>query len=89
MLSDPTRRREYDSLHSSRSSSERSQDPSSSSNFFSQFSGLFGGGAGPGAPNGQTQQPDAEGVFTDVFEEVRMSVIASFSLINIHLAFTS
>ncbi|KAF9068088.1 DnaJ domain-containing protein [Rhodocollybia butyracea] len=70
VLSDPTRRREYDSLHSSRSSSERSQDPSSSSTFFSQFSGLFGGGAGPGAPNGQTQQPDAEGVFTDVFEEL-------------------
>ncbi|KAE9410955.1 DnaJ-domain-containing protein [Gymnopus androsaceus JB14] len=67
MLSDATRRKEYDSLHSSRASSERSQDPKSSSSFFSQFSGMFGG-AGAGA--GANQQPDAEGVFTDVFEEL-------------------
>ncbi|GLB36285.1 putative dnaJ molecular chaperone homology domain [Lyophyllum shimeji] len=69
VLSDPKRRKEYDSLHSSRS--DRTGDPSSSGSFFSQFAGMFGGarpGAGAGAP--QQERPDAEGVFADVFEEL-------------------
>ncbi|KAJ4486306.1 DnaJ domain-containing protein [Lentinula aciculospora] len=66
MLSDPTRRREYDSLHASKASSERTADSQSSYNFFSQF---FGGNSAD-AQAGTNQQPDAEGVFTDVLEEL-------------------
>ncbi len=80
MLSDVSRRREYDSLHASRASSERSNDPSSSSNFFSQFSSMFGGAGGASAQQNAPQQPDAEGMFTDVFEEVRSNSILLNSL---------
>ncbi|KAJ3847154.1 DnaJ domain-containing protein [Lentinula lateritia] len=66
MLSDATRRREYDSLRASKTSSERSTDSKSSYNFFSQFFG----GSSAGTPAEANQQPDAEGVFTDVFEEL-------------------
>ncbi|KAJ3760406.1 DnaJ domain-containing protein [Lentinula raphanica] len=66
MLSDPTRKREYDSLHASKKYNERTTDSKSSSTFFSQF---FGNGA-QAAQAGANQQPDAEGVFTDVFEEL-------------------
>ncbi|KAF9044839.1 hypothetical protein BDZ89DRAFT_1089775 [Hymenopellis radicata] len=62
VLSDLARRREYDALYASRSS--RNTDPSSSTGFFSQFAGMFSGGAP--AP----QQPNPEGVFADVFEEL-------------------
>ncbi|KZT30377.1 DnaJ-domain-containing protein [Neolentinus lepideus HHB14362 ss-1] len=72
VLSDPTRRREYDSLYVSQS--RRSQDPNASSNFFSQFANMFASAAGAGAGEAGTpppgQRPDAEGVFTDVFEEL-------------------
>ncbi|TFK57305.1 DnaJ-domain-containing protein [Heliocybe sulcata] len=74
VLSDPTRRREYDSLYGSQS--RRSQDPGASGNFFSQFANMFAGAAGAGAGTGGSgvpppgQRPDAEGVFTDVFEEL-------------------
>ncbi|KAF5390213.1 hypothetical protein D9757_002800 [Collybiopsis confluens] len=68
VLSDSTRRREYDSLHASRTFDERSQDPRSSTNFFSQFSSMFSGGGGSGSQPGQ--QPNADGVFGDVFEEL-------------------
>lgn len=64
VLSDPTRRKEYDTLYATRASKGSTTDPSSSSNFFSQFSGMFGGGGAP------PQQPNAEGVFADVFEEL-------------------
>ncbi|SJL05803.1 uncharacterized protein ARMOST_09139 [Armillaria ostoyae] len=60
VLSDPTRRKEYDTLYATRAFKGSTTDPNSSSNFFSQFSGMFGGG---GAPR---QQPDAEGVFADL-----------------------
>lgn len=70
MLSDATRRREYDSLRASKTSSERSTDSKSSYNFFSQFFG----GSSAGTPAEANQQPDAEGVFTDVFEEVRTTI---------------
>ncbi|KIK71150.1 hypothetical protein GYMLUDRAFT_33284, partial [Collybiopsis luxurians FD-317 M1] len=65
VLSDPTRRREYDSLHASRASRERSEDPRSSTNFFSQFGSMFGGSGAQA-----DQRPDADGVFGDVFEEL-------------------
>jgi len=67
VLSDPTRRREYDALYASRSHRDRTDDPNSSTNFFTQFTSMFTGA--PGAtPTGQ--RPDAEGVFADVFEEL-------------------
>ena len=71
MLSDPTRRKEYDSLYGARK--EKAADPNASANFFSTFANMFGGGAGTSgqadgaAPPGR---PDANNVFADVFEEV-------------------
>lgn len=67
VLSDSTRRREYDSLYSTRTRREKTAEPDASSNFFSQFAGMFGGAAGATPP----EQPDAEHVFGDVFEDVR------------------
>ncbi|KAJ7293078.1 DnaJ domain-containing protein [Mycena rebaudengoi] len=71
VLSDPTRRREYDALHNTRARADRTEDPGSSNTFFSQFSNMFGGAGGAGtgaAPAGE--RPNAEGVFADVFEEL-------------------
>ncbi|KAG8927864.1 hypothetical protein FRC03_008391 [Tulasnella sp. 419] len=84
VLSDPTRRREYDILLSSRSSSTRSSDPSASANFFAEFAKFFSGAAAGGASSSGTEnkekaqagpgvapeRPDAEFVFADVFEEL-------------------
>lgn len=73
ILSDPTRRREYDELRSARS--ERTTDPNASANFFSTFANMFGSAAGAGTAGADAvppgQQPNAEHVFGDVFEEVR------------------
>jgi len=86
VLSDPARRREYDILLQSRPASSRSSDPSASDSFFSEFAKYFAGGsggtgtssakreeasqsAGTGA-YGPGERPDADGVFTDVFEEL-------------------
>lgn len=83
VLSDATRRREYDSLRSTRGFDERSTDPNASANFFANFANMFTGAAGAGAASGSGrgagagagfadgQRPDAEGVFGDVFEDVR------------------
>ena len=78
VLSDPDRRKEYDTLYAS---NRHSADPSSSSNFFTQFSSMFGGGnAGAGFTQENTSnQPDADGVFADVFEEVCSFVICAYS----------
>ncbi|KAF8475440.1 DnaJ domain-containing protein [Gautieria morchelliformis] len=73
VLSDPTRRKEYDTLFASRSSSDRSAEPDASSSFFANFANIFKGAAGaPPRPEGfaDAQRPDAEGVFGDVFEEM-------------------
>lgn len=70
VLSDPTRRREYDSLYASRPRHEKAPDADASSNFFAQFASMFGGAAaGAGATPGD--RPDAENLFADAFEEVR------------------
>ena len=81
VLSDPKRRQEYDILCKTRS--DRTDDPSSSSGFFSQFSSMFGGAA----PNRTgTAQPNPDGVFADVFDEV--SILAtSLSLVLSKLIF--
>ncbi|KAJ6503277.1 DnaJ domain-containing protein [Mycena vitilis] len=68
VLSDPTRRREYDALYSTRTREDRTEDPGSSNAFFSQFSNMFGGGSARAAP--EEARPDADGVFADVFEEL-------------------
>jgi curved DNA-binding protein CbpA len=70
VLSDPARRREYDTLYASRSYSDRTDNPTSSTSFFGQFASMFTGGAAGAAPPAGGQRPDAEGVFADVFEEL-------------------
>lgn len=77
ILSDTTRRREYDTLYSSRKYREKTDDPTASTNFFAKFADMFTGGAagaGAGAGTGAPRQPDAEHVFENVFEEVRHSL---------------
>ncbi|KAJ3571588.1 hypothetical protein NP233_g3661 [Leucocoprinus birnbaumii] len=67
VLSDPQRRKEYDTLYSTRS--DRTDNPNSTYDFFAQFANLFGGGAPQSAGEGDAQ-PNADGVFADVFEEL-------------------
>lgn len=67
VLSDTSRRKEYDNLYSTRS--DKSEKPAASANFFSTFANMFGGTAGA-QPAGEGQRPDAEGMFGDVFEDV-------------------
>lgn len=73
VLSDPTRRKEYDHLYSARRPNERTAQPDASGNFFSAFNDMFGkpGGSGAGARAPPTERPDADHVFADVFDEVR------------------
>ncbi|KAF7311139.1 J domain-containing protein [Mycena chlorophos] len=75
ILSDPTRRREYDVLYASRARDRTAEPDAGSSNaFFSQFASMFGNssGAGAEAKNAppEPERPDADGVFADVFEEL-------------------
>ncbi|KAH9857909.1 DnaJ domain-containing protein, partial [Lenzites betulinus] len=73
VLSDPTRRKEYDILYTTRGPQERTDQPNASANFFSTFSNMFGQGAGGAqSATGATaaDRPDAEHVFADVFEEL-------------------
>ncbi|EKM83768.1 hypothetical protein AGABI1DRAFT_81503 [Agaricus bisporus var. burnettii JB137-S8] len=64
VLSDPQRRKEYDDLY--RTQPNRTDNPNSTFDFFSRFANMFGGTT----EENTTQQPDAEGVFADVFEEL-------------------
>lgn len=68
VLSDPIRRKEYDTLYSSKAQTDKSADPKASSNFFRQFASMFGNAAT--GNNSAQQRPDAENVFADVFDEV-------------------
>lgn len=86
MLSDPTRRREYDILLSSKSGAASSADPSASADFFSEFAKYFSGAAAGATgtsssskpekspkeqgPGVAPERPDADYVFGDVFEEL-------------------
>ncbi|KAI0762851.1 DnaJ domain-containing protein [Fomes fomentarius] len=74
VLSDSTRRKEYDLLYSTRRPQERTAQPDASANFFSTFANMFGkqGGSGAESATGATaaDRPDAEHVFADVFEEL-------------------
>jgi DnaJ-class molecular chaperone len=71
VLSDKTRRREYDALYASRSTNDRTNDPSSSTNFFATFANMFASSAGSstGATPTGGEHPNAEGVFADVFDD--------------------
>lgn len=72
MLSDATRRREYDDIYASRRPRERSSEPGASANFFGSFANMFGQSTGAQPPRGgAAERPDADNVFADVFEEVR------------------
>ncbi|KAL4268157.1 J domain-containing protein [Pleurotus pulmonarius] len=73
VLSDVTRRREYDDLYSTRASKDRTTDPGSSTSFFTQFANMFAGSGTGASAQGQAGpggQPNAEGMFADVFEEM-------------------
>ncbi|KAG6859745.1 hypothetical protein C0995_004575 [Termitomyces sp. Mi166 len=65
VLSDPARRREYDTLYASRPFNDKTSDPNASPGLFSRFSGMF-----TRSGSQQTPQPNAEHVFADVFEEL-------------------
>ena len=75
VLSDKTRRKEYDILYASQRPGARTAEPGASSNFFSTFANMFGGTGGPSAQSATgaaaADRPDADHVFADVFEEVR------------------
>ncbi|KAI6031867.1 DnaJ domain-containing protein [Pisolithus microcarpus] len=71
VLSDPARRRQYDSLYASKSYNAKSDDPKASSNFFARFANMFGSGGSTNATPNNGARPDAETVFADVFDEVR------------------
>lgn len=69
VLSDPKRRQDYDVLYASRG--DRTDDPTSSPGFFSQFFSSPGARRTDAPAEGQ---PDADGVFADVFDEVRLRI---------------
>ncbi|KAJ6520082.1 DnaJ domain-containing protein [Mycena sanguinolenta] len=69
VLSDPSRRREYDALYTSRKT-ERTDDPGASNTFFNQFAGMFGASSGSAGAAPAPERPDADGVFADTFEEL-------------------
>ncbi|KAF7337465.1 DnaJ-domain-containing protein [Mycena sanguinolenta] len=69
VLSDASRRREYDALYTSRRT-ERTDDPGASNTFFNQFAGMFGAGSGGAGAAPAPERPDADGVFADTFEEL-------------------
>jgi hypothetical protein len=76
VLSDKIRRREYDALYAARSKADRTSDPNSSTNFFANFANMFAGAAAGGAASetgaapAEGEQPNAEGVFADVFDDL-------------------
>lgn len=76
MLSDSTRRKEYDLLYAARK--DRANEPGASGNFFSAFSGMFSGGARNAGATPAADRPDADNVFADVFEEVWSIQIVSY-----------
>ncbi|KAF9056305.1 DnaJ domain-containing protein [Panaeolus papilionaceus] len=61
VLSDPQRRKEYDQVYRLRS--DRTTNPNASAGFFGMFNN-----AGPNTRG--TGQPDPNGIFTDVFDEL-------------------
>ncbi|THH10937.1 hypothetical protein EW145_g1005 [Phellinidium pouzarii] len=68
VLSDPTRRAEYNSLRGARGTDERTDDPAASANFFATFANMFASASGSSTDAGQ--RPNAEGMFGDVFEDL-------------------
>jgi DnaJ-class molecular chaperone len=81
--SDKQRRREYDSLYGTRTRNQRTAEPEAdaSQSFFNTFASMFGGAAGAGAGQStgedytSAQRPDADEVFGDVFDEVRLHTL--------------
>jgi hypothetical protein len=62
---------------------DKSTDPKALSNFFRQFDGMFGSAATGGTScqnKGQEKRPDAENVFADVFDKVRI-YLGGYSLV--------
>jgi curved DNA-binding protein CbpA len=80
VLSDPRRRKEYDLLYSSRPSA--SADSNASADFFSQFASMFSdAGTSAGASPNEAPHVDPDGVFTDVFHDVRNLLIIGIYVI--------
>ncbi|PAV22006.1 hypothetical protein PNOK_0196300 [Pyrrhoderma noxium] len=65
VLSDPERRREYDTIRRTQGYNGTA-DPGASANFFANFASMFTSNNA----SGEARRPDAEGVFGDVFEEL-------------------
>ncbi|KAB5593613.1 J domain-containing protein C63,13 [Ceratobasidium theobromae] len=65
VLSDPIRRKEYDTLYAQRTKYS-SADPGASESFFTQFANMFSGPGNEPPP----RRPDADGVFGEVFEDL-------------------
>ena len=85
VLSDPERRREYDSLY--KTNKERTADPSASTNFFANFANMFSG-KGPEHTPENAERPDPDGVFADVFDEVSGVPLQSSSSLASRLTIT-
>ncbi|KIL70692.1 hypothetical protein M378DRAFT_479052 [Amanita muscaria Koide BX008] len=68
VLSDPKRRREYDLLYNART--KRTDAPGASRNFFTQFASTFGASTGAADTQPENAQPDPNGIFADVFDEL-------------------
>ncbi|KIM67181.1 hypothetical protein SCLCIDRAFT_108533 [Scleroderma citrinum Foug A] len=69
VLSDPVRRRQYDSLYTSKAYDNKTNDPKASTNFFAGFASMFGTSFTNNTPsNGERPNPD--NVFADVFDEL-------------------
>jgi len=70
VLSNKKRRADYDALFATRSTNDRSNDPSSSANFFATFTNMFANAAGSSSGGAEGEQPNAEGIFADVFDDL-------------------
>ncbi|KZT06834.1 DnaJ-domain-containing protein [Laetiporus sulphureus 93-53] len=70
ILSDSTRRKEYDMLYKTRGPQERTTDPHASASWFSAFASVFGGGTPASGAGATEQEPDANNIFADVFDEL-------------------
>ncbi|KAM6498238.1 DnaJ domain containing protein [Amanita muscaria] len=68
VLSDPKRRREYDLLYNART--KRTDAPGASRNFFAQFASTFGASTSAADTQPENAQPDPNGIFADVFDEL-------------------
>ena len=75
------RRKEYDGLYSTRSRADKTEEPGASTNFFSTFANMFAGGAAGATP---PEQPDADNMFANVFDEVSLKASCQTSMRKVY-----